>query len=61
MVSLSKRQSFPRKRESTPSRAHFRKFADWIPANDGDLQRPFFANGASTLQLDDRNIKRQLR
>jgi hypothetical protein len=35
MGSLSKRQSFPRKRESSPSTAHFRRFVEWIPAFAG--------------------------
>jgi hypothetical protein len=32
---LSTRRSFPRKRESTPWTAHFRRFAEWIPAFAG--------------------------
>ena len=35
MGSLSKRRSFPRKRESSPSTGHFRRFAEWIPAFAG--------------------------
>jgi hypothetical protein len=32
---LSKRPSFPRKRESSPSTAHLLVFAGWIPAFAG--------------------------
>jgi hypothetical protein len=31
----SSRQSFPRKRESSPTTAHFERFAEWIPAFAG--------------------------
>jgi len=33
--SLTRRRSFPRKRESSPWTAHFRAFAQWIPACAG--------------------------
>ena len=33
--SLTKRRSFPRKRESSPRTAHFRRFVEWIPAFAG--------------------------
>jgi hypothetical protein len=29
------RRSFPRKRESSPTTAHFKRFAEWIPAFAG--------------------------
>src|SRR5208337_435286 len=35
MGSLSKHSSFPRKRESSPSAAHFQWLAEWIPAFAG--------------------------
>ena|SRR5208337_556954 len=35
MGPLSKRRSFPRKRESSPSTPHFQRFAEWIPALAG--------------------------
>jgi len=35
MASLTKRQSFPRKRESSPPTADFQRFAGWIPAFAG--------------------------
>jgi len=31
----SSRRSFPRKRESTPTTAHFQRFAEWVPAFAG--------------------------
>ncbi len=35
MGTYSIRRSFPRKRDSSPTTAHFRRFAEWIPAFAG--------------------------
>jgi len=50
MALNTERQSFPRKRESSSWPAHFRRFAEWIPAFAG-MTAPFEDAGSGRLAI----------